>query len=311
MLQFTEGIDEYKKCLASDKAPENTIRTHMSAINRFHSQCQLDNIEDVTAAVIRDYKDYLSDNGAGGKSINLYMSYLRSFFTRLREDEYINRDIAKFCRNYKTRVAENELGSRQKSYRGDVKKFITKEHRKKMLATALAIKFGRRNVLLLETALYCGLRESEVINLRPCDIKDGFMTVVNSKRNKTRTFCVLDSTYLANLLSYIEANLISETDYIFKSKNGKKMTIQDYDWIFRNILRISNIPAGRDKGGYTTHDLRGTFITCMFDAGMTADDIAEIVGHSNVRQTMAYRRKNNSEEKLNRHKAIYRKAGMK
>ena len=136
------------------------------------------------------------------------------------------------------------------------------------------------------------------------------MTIANSKHNKTREFLILNNNYLDDLLNYIALNNIQSEDYIFKSKNNKKMTTQDFDWVFKNILKIAEIPTGRENGGYTTHDLRGTFITCMFDAGMTADDITEIVGHSNIRQTMAYRRKSNSEEKLNRYKSIYKKAGL-
>ena len=38
MLNFVEAIEIYNRCLKSDKAPENTMRTHMSAINRFYKR---------------------------------------------------------------------------------------------------------------------------------------------------------------------------------------------------------------------------------------------------------------------------------
>ena len=133
MLKFIEAIEEYNYCLKSDKISENTIRVHISAIKRFHNWCQLENIEDINARIMMEYKEYLLANGSGGVSINLYFSYLRSFFSRLKEDEYIDKNIAKFCRNYKNGVAKNELGKRQKEYKGDVKKIITKDDRKKYL----------------------------------------------------------------------------------------------------------------------------------------------------------------------------------
>jgi len=318
-LKFIEAIAKYNIYMLANETPSNTIRTHLSAVNRFFKWCQCEYIEDITPDLLMQYKIYLREIArAGGNSINTYFAYLRVFFKTIFDKQYTETDLSNHCEGYPNHRAVDILGKRQEQYKDkdDTKKFITKDHRKKMFEAVGNIKkLGTRNKLMIETVLFCGLRKSEVLSLRPCDITDSevgskMMTIHKSKRNKTRSFFVLNPDVLEGLLKYIDVNGIQYENYIFKGRYGGKMTTSQFYNIFKNAFELAGLPVGRKNGSYTTHDLRGTFITAMLDAGFNAEDIAEIVGHKDIKQTLEYRRKSNSEEKLNRQKALYKKTGL-
>ncbi len=312
MLSFEEAIEKYEKYLRSQETPNNTERTSLYAIRRFQRWLNCEHIEEINPDSFMDYKTYLKDSGSGGSSINTYFSQLKSFFTTLHERKYTGSNLSKYCEGYIQRRVKDIKGVRQEKYHDEVKKFITKEDKNKMLKFALKTRHGKRDRLMFLTAMACGLRISEVVALKPKHFKDTDfatkLTIEKSKRNKTRTFDVLDQEFLREIKEYISENQIKDDEFIFINRYGKPITVNRFQEIFKEVLTLAKIPVGRANGGYTTHDLRGRFITILLDSGFTAQEVAEIVGHESVDQTLSYKRKNDGEEKTKRQMALYKKA---
>lgn len=147
----------------------------------------------------------------------------------------------------------------------------------------------------------CGLRVSEALSLRICDVNfaDKCITVLDSKFEKSRKIPISDSLETV-LKNYIAKGLcgIDEEGFLFPSKDGShysKRTVYDN---FRQILKDSGIPY-RGKGkGPRVHDLRHTFavhsLQKQIDEGRDVYSILPVLssylGHVDVSSTEYYLR---------------------
>ena len=155
---------------------------------------------------------------------------------------------------------------------------------------------------ILFRVLYgCGLRISEALNLKVCDVdmKQGVLTIRNSKFNKSRLVVMSASLTEActALMSKIHL-LTNDDDYFFKNRDGSqrnKGTVSDR---FRELLWESNIPY-RGKGyGPRLHDLRHSFcchaLKQMSQSGIdmycSLPVLSTFIGHSSIKATERYLR---------------------
>jgi len=311
MLYISDAIKKYNDYLVSEETPETTINSQISAIQRFAKWSSFTYIEDIPMDFLVSYKPYLRNQGAGGNTINTYVSYLKSFFTLLLKMKYIEVDFREACTHYKGTTAKTIKGARQQKYDKEEKKFISPEYQQKMYEAAADRRYGERDKLMIETAFTCGLRRFEIVNLKVCDInfKKSSMTIIG-KGNKERDIPILKKKYLNDLSNYIKSNKLDEDDYVFLTQLGTKMTEMGFDKIFREILEAAKLPCGRENNGFTTHDMRGTYISALLDAGMFIQDVAEIVGHDDPKVTMLYHRKHHADNKFNDMKEIMAKADI-
>ncbi|GAX89813.1 tyrosine-type recombinase/integrase [Effusibacillus lacus] len=145
----------------------------------------------------------------------------------------------------------------------------------------------------------CGLRVSEVSNLKCCDVDldHGILTIRESKFGKDRLVPMSES--LREILYQYHVGMnpsCKDTDFFFRSKNLKPVSRH---WIyrrFREILRKCGIAhAGKGKGP-RAHDLRHSF--CVRTLKQLVDQGADIyyalpilatyVGHASVKATQGY-----------------------
>ena len=111
----------------------------------------------------------------------------------------------------------------------------------------------------------CGLRLSEAINLRICDVnlKECYLVIRNSKNGKDRQTPFVPSL-CARLRDYINEwrNKARQEDILFPSRTGRAFSKSAVDVRFRDYLLIAGIP--RTDGRPRVHDLRHTFaVNCI------------------------------------------------
>ncbi len=317
-MKLYETIAKYEKHMKADYKPDNTIRIHLSALKRFAEWFKNGDIDSVTSGTVLDYKEHLLSKGAGGKSINTYMSIFRSFFSLMYQYDYIDKDLSKYFTNYKPKIAslEKMQGIRQREYSDKdvqkIKKFITKEQQREIYKVASKRKSCIRDKLLMQTMITCGLRcsEARTLQVKNIDIENKTLRIVG-KGYKERMVPLLNSKHIKALMEYIE-NLDTD-DYLFKavgSTVNKPMTSQALHIIFNEIMTSAGIPVGRGQDGVASHDFRGTYITAMLDAGASISDVAEAVGHSNWLTTKMYYRPNDSEDKRLRLEKLMRESEL-
>jgi integrase/recombinase XerD len=146
---------------------------------------------------------------------------------------------------------------------------------------------GHRNKAIIETLYGCGLRVSELVNLRITDIHkaEGFIKVTG-KGDKQRLVPISDKALREiDFYSTDRKRLPSITDQniLFLNRRGKRLTRV---MIF-NIIKELAIRAGIKKN-ISPHTFRHSFATHMIEAGADLRAVQEMLGHESILTTEIY-----------------------
>ncbi len=138
-----------------------------------------------------------------------------------------------------------------------------------------------KHKLIIKILYGCGLRVSEVINLKKEDINfnEGLIKIKLAKGRKDR-FVNLPASLKKELESY--CNLHDE-EFLFPSSRGGKLTTAT----IRKIIKNSRRKAGIKKDIHP-HSLRHSFATHLLEAGTDLRIIQKLLGHSDIKTTQIY-----------------------
>lgn len=162
--------------------------------------------------------------------------------------------------------------------RGRVR-FLTPEERTRLLD---ACKGSQNPYLypLVLVSLSTGGRKEEVRTLRwsEVDLDAGQLTFLHTKTGKPRTVPLVgEALAVLHALAQTRRPSIS---WVFPRWNGRQPIALQSPW-----------ETARAKAGLTDvrlHDLRHTFASYMCMSGATLREIADVLGHANIQQTMIY-----------------------
>jgi len=146
---------------------------------------------------------------------------------------------------------------------------------------------GHRNRAIIETLYGCGLRVSELVNLRITDIHygEGFVTVTG-KGNKQR-LVPISSTALREIDNYREHRrrlpVIHDENILFLNRRGRKLTRA---MIFA-IIKDLAARAGINKS-ISPHTFRHSFATHLVEGGADLRAVQEMLGHESILTTEIY-----------------------
>jgi integrase/recombinase XerD len=148
---------------------------------------------------------------------------------------------------------------------------------------------GERNRAMLETLYSCGLRVSELTNLKISDLffEEGFIRVIG-KGNKQRfvpinvnTIKIIDG-YKKESRSKIKAKKGFE-DIVFLNRRGKQLSRNMVFIILKNLVS----EAGIDKN-VSPHTFRHSFATHLLENGADLTAIQQMLGHESITTTEIY-----------------------
>lgn len=148
---------------------------------------------------------------------------------------------------------------------------------------------GQRNRAIIETLYACGLRVSELTQLKLSNYfpTEGFIRVIG-KNNKERLVPIGDSAIL-QINTYIEDIRNSRKiasgfeDYIFLNRSGKTLTRVMIFTIIKKQALIANI----DKS-ISPHTFRHSFATHLVEQGANLRAVQEMLGHESITTTEIY-----------------------
>jgi integrase/recombinase XerD len=146
---------------------------------------------------------------------------------------------------------------------------------------------GHRNKAIVETLYGCGLRVSELVNLRLTDIHygEGFVSVTG-KGNKQRLVPVSNKALKEIDLYKIDRSrlpVIYDGNVVFLNRRGRKLTRA---MIFTMIRDLAG-KAGIMKK-ISPHTFRHSFATHMIEAGADLRAVQEMLGHESIMTTEIY-----------------------
>ena len=148
---------------------------------------------------------------------------------------------------------------------------------------------GHRNKAILETLYSCGLRVSELVNLRFEDLffTDGFLRITG-KGNKQRLVPVSQTVekeiniYVENIRTQLKIKTGNES-YVFLNRRGAKLTRNMIFTIIKNLSRSINL-----QKNISPHTFRHSFATHLLEGGANLRAIQEMLGHESIITTEIY-----------------------
>ncbi|PSM56715.1 recombinase XerC [Clostridium diolis] len=141
----------------------------------------------------------------------------------------------------------------------------------------------KRDLAILTLFLNCGLRLSELCNIRFKDIKEDTL-VVRGKGNKDRTI-YLNEMCLRAIKDYMEERKHIKHSYLFVSERKNQLCKRQVQYIVQKNISST----GLDVSKYTTHKLRHTAATLLYKhSNVDIRTIQTILGHKNISTTTIY-----------------------
>ena len=154
------------------------------------------------------------------------------------------------------------------------------------LLSAVDGKNRARDYCILTLFLNCGLRLSELVGLNLSSIHDNTIRVVG-KGNKERVI-YLNEACLAALRDYLAQRPhegVTDRDALFLSNRGKRISNRSVQYIVEAFLK----KIGLDGQGYSTHKLRHTAATLMYQyGGADIRVLKDVLGHASINTTEIY-----------------------
>jgi integrase/recombinase XerD len=148
---------------------------------------------------------------------------------------------------------------------------------------------GERNRAMLETLYGCGLRVSELINLRISTLyfNEGFVKVIG-KGDKER-LVPIGSIAMKQIQSYISTVRIhirvkkGHEDYVFLNRRGHRLSRVMVFTIIRNLAEKIGL-----KKQISPHTFRHSFATHLVEGGADLRAVQEMLGHESITTTEIY-----------------------
>jgi len=225
------------------------------------------------------FVSYLVNKKLEPKSIARKISSLRTFYTYLLENHLVKNNP---FMDVTTPKIERRLPS-----------IIDNDEIKMMFNVIDTTKpLGERNYLIIDLLYSCGLRVSELCNLKINDIDFyGKSIIVKSGKGSKDRYLVLHDKLIDELKNYISGarnRLLSNT----KEEDNRTLLInyKGTSLTPRGVRKILN--AIMDKTGetykITPHMLRHSCATVLLNGGMDLRSVQEILGHSMLSTTQIY-----------------------
>ncbi|MHA6280906.1 site-specific tyrosine recombinase XerD [Salinimicrobium sp. CAU 1759] len=148
---------------------------------------------------------------------------------------------------------------------------------------------GERNRAILETLYSCGLRVSELVDLRLSDLffQEGFIKVTG-KGSKSRFVPIADTTqkyielYREHVRNHQDIQKGHE-DTLFLNRRGKKLTRAMIFTIIRQLATAIGL-----KKKISPHTFRHSFATHLLENGADLRAIQQMLGHESITTTEIY-----------------------
>jgi len=148
---------------------------------------------------------------------------------------------------------------------------------------------GERNRTILETLYSCGLRVSELTNLKISDLffEEGFIQVIG-KGNKQRFVPInsLTQKYIENYRTSIRVHINVQKgfeDTLFLNRRGKNLSRVMIFTIIKNLAEKAGI-----QKKISPHTFRHSFATHLLERGADLRAIQQMLGHESITTTEIY-----------------------
>ena len=271
-------LRKYKVYLKLEKSlSDNTINAYLADISKLFLFLTDEQIHplDATLDNLETFSANLRDLGIQPRSQARILSGIRSFYHYLLLEDYLQADPCELLESPQIGLHLPET--------------LTLEEINSLIENIdLSSREGQRNRTILETLYSCGLRVSELCNLKISDLylEEGFIKV-EGKGNKQRLIPISPKAIRELQLYFIDRNQISikkdYEDYVFISKRGTNIS---RIMVFHIIKTLSEAIGLKKR--ISPHTFRHSFATHLLEGGANLRAIQCMLGHESIGTTEIY-----------------------
>ena len=278
-LSWKVAFRNFENYLRLEKSlSENSIAAYLDDVQKLENYA-IESGSGLTPASVSysDLKDFLGWFGSGNQNSRTQarvLSGIRAFFKYLLIDGEINENPSSLIESPRIGLKLPEVLTV-----GEIDRIVE--------AIDLSMAGGHRNKAIIETLYGCGLRVSELVNLRLTDIHygEGFVTVTG-KGNKQRLVPISGRALKEIDLYRIDRNrlpVIYDENIVFLNRRGKKLTRAMIFTIIKDLAGKAGILKK-----ISPHTFRHSFATHMVAAGADLRAVQEMLGHESILTTEIY-----------------------
>lgn len=271
-------VSRYRRYLKLEKGySANTLDAYMRDVDKLFRYLAVEQVDvlDVKLEDLEHFAAFISDLGIGPRSLARILSGVRQFYRFLVIDGYLEVDPTELLESPKQPDHLPEVLS-------------TAEVDLLEQAIDLSKWEGHRNRAIIEVLFSCGLRVSELTNLKLSNlyIEEQYIRVMG-KGSKER-------------LVPISPRALDELNYWFSDRNVMKIKPGEEDYVFLNrrghhltrtmiliMIKRYAVEAGIKKT-ISPHTLRHSFATSLLEGGADLRAIQAMLGHESIGTTEIY-----------------------
>jgi site-specific recombinase XerD len=255
-MNISEHRGKFEQEMKRQGYSKNTIENYSSCLNVFFSKSTKDHPKNINES---DIIDFLSNCVEINTQRN-YHSAIKKFYA--------------ICMHQKDKF--KYIPYAKKSHKLPIP--LSQEEVQNMFSVCKNLK----HTVILALLYSCGLRVSELINLKWSNIDRSRMiiNVIGGKGNKDRQVMLDDS--LIPLLEKYYYEYKTNT-YILAGQFSDQYSPESVNQVMKQLAKKANI----NKRVYT-HLMRHNCFTHMVEAGVDINLIKNLAGHSNVKTTLIY-----------------------
>ena len=271
-------VGRYRRYLKLEKGySANTLDAYMRDVDKLLRYLAIEQVDvlDVKLEDLEHFAAFISDLGIGPRSLARILSGVRQFYRFLVVDGYLEVDPTELLESPKQPDHLPEVLS-------------TAEVDLLEQAIDLTKWEGHRNRAIIEVLFSCGLRVSELTNLKLSNLYvDEQYIRVMGKGSKER-------------LVPISPRALDELNYWFADRNEMKIKPGEEDYVFLNrrghhltrtmiliMIKRYALEAGIKKT-ISPHTLRHSFATSLLEGGADLRAIQAMLGHESIGTTEIY-----------------------
>ncbi len=273
---------DFKNYLRLEKSlSANSIEAYLRDVAQFKSFLELKSEtltpDKVQTHQIQDFLMFITELGMSERSQARIVSGLKSFFRFLILDEQIEADptqlieAPKLGRKLPVVLSVEEIDAIQ-------------------AAIDLSTNEGHRNKAIIETLYSCGLRVSELIDLRLSHLhaEQAYIKVIG-KGQKERLVPISQKAlndinfYIKGYRNHMDVIDKSAQDIVFLNRRGKKLTRVMIFTIVKQLVQAAGI-----QKNVSPHTFRHSFATHLVEGGADLRVVQEMLGHESILTTEIY-----------------------
>jgi len=278
-LGWKESFRNFENYLRLEKSlSENSVEAYLSDVvklEKFFAESQ--RVTGPAGVTYQDLKDFIiwyGRNNENTRTQSRILSGIRAFFKYLLIEGEIDDNPSSLIESPKIGLKLPEV--------------LTVAEIDSMIdCIDLSKQEGHRNKAIIETLYGCGLRVSELVNLRMTDIHqaEGFI-VVTGKGDKQRLVPVSGKALkeIDNYKTYRNRlPVIHDRNILFLNRRGSALTRAMIFTIIKDLAAKAGI-----KKKISPHTFRHSFATHMIEAGADLRAVQEMLGHESILTTEIY-----------------------